>query len=295
MIKMLQDITDTVSYDISQTVMLYDNHEEEEYPFHWHTPVEIIMPLENDYHVELNTNIHYNLNEEDILLLRPGVLHKLYAQEGHRIIFQISFNILSSIDNFEGIFEGTSQAKLITPATNPDIHRTCVNLLKEIREEYLSNAPLKDASVYSKALNMLVLIRRNASESSEAFTSATQNKQKEYMEKFANITEYLRAHCNEDISLEEISERSGFSKFHFSRLFKEFTGVSYYKYVNQKRIEYAERLLINPETSITEVATMSGFNSISSFIRMFKQIKNCTPTEYRNLYRTRKILNKDND
>ena len=57
-----------------------------------------------------------------------------------------------------------------------------------------------------------------------------------------------------------------------------------YKYLNKKRIEYAEKLLVDPELSITEVALQSGFSSLSAFIRMFKLIKDCTPTEFRNLY-----------
>ncbi|MBS7303966.1 MAG: helix-turn-helix transcriptional regulator [Lachnospiraceae bacterium] len=48
----------------------------------------------------------------------------------------------------------------------------------------------------------------------------------------------------------------------------------------------AEKLLINLDNSITDVALNSGFSSMSSFIRMFKQIKGCTPTEFRSMYRS---------
>lgn len=77
---------------------------------------------------------------------------------------------------------------------------------------------------------------------------------------------------------------SGFSKFYFSRLFKQFTNVSFYKYVNQKRIEKAAEMLTEPNISITNVALSCGFESLSSFIRMFKIVKGCTPTEFRNMY-----------
>ena len=78
--------------------------------------------------------------------------------------------------------------------------------------------------------------------------------------------------------------RAGFSKYHFTRLFKQFANTSFYKYLNQKRIEQAERLLINPQLSITEVSLASGFSSLSAFIRMFRLLKGCTPTEYRAMY-----------
>ena len=77
---------------------------------------------------------------------------------------------------------------------------------------------------------------------------------------------------------------TGFSKFHFTRLFKQFTNVSFYKFLNQKRIDHAASLLINPEVSVTEAALSAGYSSLSSFIRMFKIMKGCTPTEYRAMY-----------
>lgn len=288
MIKQLNGAKEIINYDTSNTLMLYDNEECEEYPFHWHTAVEIIMPVKNTYHIEMNAGIHHILQEEDIILLRPGALHKLHAQEGSRIIFQIDFNILSALDSFDDYFPGNSQSILITPSSNPEIHKECAMLLREIKEDYSSNEPLKDASAYSKVLKMLVLIKRNMVISNEIFTSSNHTKQKEYIDKFVKITDYIKQHCNEDIDLDMIAEMSGFSKYHFSRLFKEFAGVSYYKYVNQKRIEYAEVLLIDPETNITDVAIHSGFNSVSSFIRMFKQLKGCTPTEFRNMQRVGK-------
>ena len=84
--------------------------------------------------------------------------------------------------------------------------------------------------------------------------------------------------------LDDVASLAGFSKYHFSRLFKNFTGLSFYKYLNKKRIEQAEKLLVDPALSITEVALQSGFSSLSAFIRMFKLIKDCTPTEFRSLY-----------
>ena len=80
-----------------------------------------------------------------------------------------------------------------------------------------------------------------------------------------------------------MADLSGFSKFHFSRLFKQFSGQTFYQYVSKKRIEQAELLLAREEMSITDVASASGFESLSAFIRMFKLIKGMTPTQYRKM------------
>ena len=84
---------------------------------------------------------------------------------------------------------------------------------------------------------------------------------------FLSICEYIDAHCTEDITLDEIAKIAGFSKYHFTRLFKQFTNNTFYKYLNQKRIELALTFLADPNISVTEAAMQSGFTNPSTFIR----------------------------
>ena len=97
------------------------------------------------------------------------------------------------------------------------------------------------------------------------------------------VCDYIDVHFAEDLLLDEIASMSGFSKYHFERLFKEFTNMSFYKYVNRKRISHAEQLLGDNSLSITDVAIQSGFSNQSSFIRMFKIMNGCTPTDFRRM------------
>ena len=132
-------------------------------------------------------------------------------------------------------------------------------------------------------LEVLVLIGRHHTASSCNF-NVGRHKQQEYLERFLSICEYIDAHCTEDLTLDEIAKIAGFSKYHFSRLFKQFTNNTFYKYLNQKRIELALILLADPEISVTETAMQSGFANPSTFIRVFKAEKGCTPTEFRRMF-----------
>lgn len=214
MIESLNSIFETINYKQSTSIKLYDNDEYEDYPAHWHTNPEIIMPTENIYTVECYNQI-ITLREGDIILICPGCIHTLYAPEkGRRIIFQADINPLRFMKEIETLVTIISPLIVITPEDFPSIYDKVKSLLLKIKNEYLS----------------------------------------------------------------------GFSKFYFSRLFKQFTNVSFYKYVNQKRIEKAAEMLTEPNISITNVALSCGFESLSSFIRMFKIVKGCTPTEFRNMY-----------
>lgn len=282
MIANLKGNYETVEYRDDAFIQLYDNTDVEAYPRHWHTCIEIIMPTEGTYDVEYDGQ-EVTLRVGDMLLLCPGTLHSMGACPGVRYIFQAemaSVTQLRSIDSFLTIFY---PGILITPEAAPETYPRLHGLMMQIAEEYHKEPVLYEASIYSMLLEMFVLIRRGHSDALVRL-GVSGSKQKEYLDKFMDVCNYINDHCTEGLTLDAISERAGFSKYHFSRLFKQFTNVSFYKYLNQKRIETSERLLIDPSLSVTEVSLSSGFASLSSFIRMFKQIKGCTPSEYRSLY-----------
>ncbi|HAU87573.1 MAG TPA: AraC family transcriptional regulator [Lachnospiraceae bacterium] len=283
MIEHLTGIHETVEYNRVSQIRLYNNAEYEDYPAHWHTPIEIVMPTKNNYTALLGKET-IELNAGDILLICPGVIHALRSPEtGERIIFQAEIGILREIPEVESTLSLIAPAILLSKDTAPMIYEQIYNIILAINKEYHSNNSLSSAAIYSKVLEMFVLTGRNYTENVKRFDTGNQ-KQKEYTEKFIQICNYINEHCTEDLTLDEIAAIAGFSKYHFSRLFKQFSNVTFYKYLNQKRISYAEILLADSSNSITEVAFRSGFSSLSAFIRMFKLIKQCTPTEFRNMY-----------
>lgn len=285
MIETLHGMKETVNFKTNTKLRLYVNDECENYPNHWHIPLEIIMPTKSDYHVACSKT-SFCLREGDILIINPGVVHSMEAPPiGERLIFQADVTLLYGMRELETTLSFITPALLITAEESPSAHVRIRQLLLSIKEEYFAEASLSEASIYSKLIEIFVLIGRNCSPNAHCFHHKN-SKQREYTERFLFICNYINEHCGEDLTLDEISDLSGFSKYHFSRLFKQFTNVSFYRYLNNKRIAYAENLLMNDELTITEIALQCGFSSLSSFIRMFKIVKNCTPTEFKMMYTT---------
>lgn len=283
MIESLNGMRETVHYKADTNLRLYHNDQPENYPYHWHTPVEIIVPVENSYSVTIGRQT-IALEPTDIIFICPGVIHSLTAPaNGKRIIFQAEITMFTAIRDFESIISLMSPALKIAHAHAPDIHSRILNLLLEIAEDYDNNYFLLETTIYSKLLQIFVTIGTNFTNSFEHISHEV-HLHKEYAEKFMSVCSYINEHCTENLNLDDIAAIAGFSKYHFTRLFKQFTTTTFYKYLNQKRIEHAQRLLTDPEISITEAAFRSGYTSLSAFIRMFKLLNQCTPTEYRNLF-----------
>lgn len=102
--------------------------------------------------------------------------------------------------------------------------------------------------------------------------------------RIAKTVLYIRKHLNEAIELEKLAGISCLSKDHFIRLFKKELGTTPLQYINQKKIEKAQLLLITEELAVKEIAFQLAFDDYSYFNRLFKKTTGVTPQEYRRLY-----------
>lgn len=288
MIEILNGTHETVAYQDFQGIKLYHNDEAESYPLHWHTALEIVVPYENHYTIAID-HVPYTFYEGDIFITPPGTLHELTAPKtGKRLILLFDYSLILNVKGMDSLLHSLHPFTLITREEYPDLNKKLRYLLDEVAREYDSPTPFTEASIYSLMIRFFVAVGRTTFNASTRFPGITSAKQHEYIEKFMMVCNYITEHCTENINVDDLADLAGFSKFHFARLFKQFAGMSCYEYLTQKRVAHAEQLLIQPDISITEVAMRSGFNSLSTFNRIFKTSKNCTPSEYKSLNRQEK-------
>ena len=94
---------------------------------------------------------------------------------------------------------------------------------------------------------------------------------------------YIHKNYADDISLSQISNAADISERESLRCFRKTIQLSPIQYLLKYRImQGAEMLLGNPTDSISEIASLCGFDSPSNFTKIFKRFYNCTPREYRN-------------
>lgn len=103
----------------------------------------------------------------------------------------------------------------------------------------------------------------------------------ELFRRLTYAADFMHEAVAEHTDLETIAEVACLSKFHFLRLFRQFYGVSPYQYLQQLRIEKAERLLRRPGSSVADVAAELGFENSSSFSRLFKKHRGVYPSQFR--------------
>ena len=103
--------------------------------------------------------------------------------------------------------------------------------------------------------------------------------------RIAAIHEYLMIHYREEVDLKRLAALVNMAEGSLCRFFRMNMGMTVFEYLNQLKVEFACKLLMDPDLSILEVCLDSGFNNLSHFNKQFRKINGLPPSEYRNRFK----------
>lgn len=143
---------------------------------------------------------------------------------------------------------------------------------------------LKNASKLSQFILLFEILKVISDQSYESLSSFIYDKKYSDIEgkRMRDVMEYTMNNFHNDITLDKIATMAAMTKNAFCKYFKKRTNKTYFKFLNELRIENACKLLQSDKGyTISEIADKSGFNSISNFNRQFKSIKNVNPMAFK--------------
>ena len=106
-------------------------------------------------------------------------------------------------------------------------------------------------------------------------------KEKQSYQKLIQGIKYIDTHFKDNITLEKIAQKVGYSKCYFSSIFKQCMGMSLWDYICIKRIEEALTQIKTTDKNIADIALDCGFNNAVNFNKLFKKYTNVTPIFFR--------------
>lgn len=110
---------------------------------------------------------------------------------------------------------------------------------------------------------------------------ASESSNPAHLERLKTAVNYIEAHYQEPIRIQDAALECGYSESHFMRWFKQMTGTSFIRYLNRYRLEHAFSKLRTTEKTVLEISEESGFDNLSNFNRQFKKQFGVTPRELR--------------
>lgn len=254
------------------------------YPPHWHNAIELIYVLQNAFVVLVNSK-RYELKEKDILYIPGGDIHEFCSetQTGMRIFINFELSSLNSYADMDRVYTQLCTVRLITPDDTglyPKVEAELQKVLKGQDADEFTN----ELYCTARMIDILVLLCRNTPAQRNIGNLKNEKGKSVGLGKISKSFEYIEKNYIEDIHLKDIARDAGFSEYYFSRLFKEITEKNFHQYLNEYRIKKAEAFLTNQNYTISEAAYAVGFSSISTFDRLFRQIKGCSPQDFRKLH-----------
>jgi AraC family transcriptional regulator len=100
--------------------------------------------------------------------------------------------------------------------------------------------------------------------------------------KLRKLESFVTANMSEELSMENLATEVGLSPFHFSRVFKQTTGMTPLQFVTRERIARAQQLIRETSHSLIDIGMDVGYSSPSHFAQVFRRQVGVTPTEFRN-------------
>ncbi|MBR6627774.1 MAG: helix-turn-helix domain-containing protein [Lachnospiraceae bacterium] len=259
----------------------------EDFPLHWHQYVEIIA-LPNDAVITEPPVVRINhtpfsLTPGDILFTWTGELHEIVSNKDRQLIaIQFPGATINELQEFVPYLNSFRSIHHINHFELPELSKNMMEHLIKLREFSSSTLIFKNVEMRICLYQMFIQLGLYVKQlNRQSVSGGMSNCSYQTIDKMNQACIHINENCDRPLSLDSIANLFGFSIYYFSRVFKLATGYNFTEYLTIQRVKKAQTLLAESDLNITEIAFQSGFKSISSFNRAFRQIRGCSPSDYR--------------
>jgi len=254
--------------------ILVKNTENWQANLHSHDNIEILLVTQGNGWIELN-KIIYSLKKGFLVIIPPGIEHREGVTYESDFVFyyirikNVNIDLLSHI----GI-----QTEAIIPLTQTgDFYFRLLSIFKDIMKECSIQNLWYEKVCSNLVIEITVLISRILN---KYYDNSVNSDSLSLAEK---VKHYIDANFRQHLTVTRIAEIFHVSPDHISRIFKNDIKTSIISYIHANRMKEAKKILSETELPIETIAVNIGYNTVSYFYKVFKQIHNITPGEFRKM------------
>lgn len=258
---------------------------------HWHEEMEILQILEGNPEFLIDSQ-SYKTKPGDILLVPPRILHSggtLLPCVYNAFVFNLEILNGGEVDSvylnyvkpiLQNQMRFKIHLKIEDESKNKVIEKLLISLSQDLRDKKRGYELLVKMNVFNIFYQLFT----------EEYIYENKNKNNQVTnEKVKELLNFIYKNYNKNLGVEKVAEKIGYNPQYFCRYFKEKIGKTYVNFLNSYRILKAGELLLNSTLSVTEIAYEVGFENLSYFNKVFKEIRGVSPTKYKKNSKKRDI------
>ena len=273
-------------FDRVSAFNLSTGYEKRSYQAHWHSYGEILLVGPGKTNIFMVNQKTYELVEGDFLLIWPTEMHAIIdADRKESLVIQYSNAFMNTLFDLQRIMHFYRNLHVLCIKAHPELVGRLRAIAEKMKTIFFSSGADRELRCCMLLMEFMLTLDEHREEFAPEIRSGDPYSYTDtVMRRMLMVTDYIKNKLTaDDLSQGAMAEMAGISKDYFSRIFRSVTGLNYSKWLNLIRLEKAAELLADKDMTLTEIAMLSGFQSISSFNRVFHTEKVMSPGEYRAL------------
>lgn len=248
---------------------------------HWHNSVELFAVYEGSLTFIFREK-QIRVDCGDFIIINTNELHSVRADEENMSVYvQIpisEFKNYLTADRFISFDKkGKGSLAKLNPTQMKDTDQKMMQLIRNIYDLNGTGAPGHEYEMlrdYYAMMQLLVTAYRQVEADDMLYRSS------KALQRLSPITEYIKKHYAEDISLQSLAQLFGYSIEHLSRMFQKYAQINYKSYLSGIRLEHAVEEMETSDKTIGEIATEVGFSDSRAMSKAFQKKYGMLPSEY---------------
>lgn len=272
-----------VTYPENTSIRIWRGSVPDAYEMHFHSAVEVIIPLQGEVVAQVGDE-EFCVQAGELIIIPAGYSHGFHMDEGsERELLLYEPNGVFTLKEFSALRQ--MMARPIYLNMEDPLREQVREIFFEIIRIHRSGALLRNLHNYAHLMQIFAILGEKylVTDATPAEMNSL-NRQLSGEDAFNRALDYLNKNYMDDLTLDSLAAYAGFSRYTLSRMFRQHTGETFTQYLSKRRVDMAMELLSGTRMPVTQVALQCGFNSIATFNRVFRDVKGCTPTQYRVIY-----------
>jgi AraC-like DNA-binding protein len=254
--------------------------------WHYHEEYELIYIIQGEGIRIVGDNMSHFIHPQ-LALVGPWLPH-LWKNEKESLyehgvdIIVIKFNQLFQGQDIFSIPEFKKIADLLTKSKQGLLFGS--EVINDIQHFVFELVESRNADRLIHLIQILKILSQTSDYTKLSSSTFISSSTEQGDDRLSRIINYISDNYMHEIGLKELSGQVGMTPSSLCRFFKNRTTKTIFGFINDFRIRKACRMLISKDLSVTEICFESGFNSLTTFIRVFKKQNKITPREYQKRY-----------